>query len=349
MTAELTDRQKIILSLVIHEYSRTAQPVGSKTLVDHYRLDFSPATIRNELSALDEMGYLRQPHTSAGRVPTEEGYRFFVGRLLQDTELPEPTQETISHQFFQMRSDVDQWARLAASILAIQSRSASLVTAPHPEAARLKHLELVATRGRQVLMVAVLQGGEVRQRFLTLTEPVAQEQLTIAAHALTNLMTGYGLDALTSHTVEMDALQQEVAPFLAEELSAADSLGAGEVYFDGLTNMLAIPEFAGSDDARRALRLLEEKPVLQDLLNRTLANSDIGGVQVLIGAEGDREELSQFSLVLSRYGAAGLATGTLGILGPMRMQYGRTIPLVRFLSRLMSEMVTTSLAEDDTQ
>jgi len=347
MTAELSDRQKVILSLVIHEYSRSAQPVGSKTLVEHYHLDFSPATIRNELSALDEMGYLRQPHTSAGRVPTEEGYRFFVGRLLQDTELPDTTQETISHQFFQMRSDVDQWARLAASILAIQSRSASLVTAPHPEAARLKHIELVATRGRQVLMVVVLLGGEVRQRFLTLSEPVSQEQLSQAAHALTSQLTGRGADALRALQPDLDALQLEVAPFLMEELMAADALGAGEVYFDGLTNMLSAPEFAGSEDARRALRLLEEKPILQDLLSRTLATADIGGVQVLIGGEGDVEELSNFSLVLSRYGAAGLATGTLGVLGSMRMQYGRTIPLVRYLSRLMSEMVTTSLSEDE--
>jgi heat-inducible transcriptional repressor len=128
---ELTDRQKILLTLVIHDYIRSAQPVGSQHLVENYKLDMSSATVRNELAALTEMGYLRQPHTSAGRVPSEEGYRYFVGRLLQQTELPANTRRTISHQFYQSRQDLEQWLRLAASVLAHQSRGASLVTAPH--------------------------------------------------------------------------------------------------------------------------------------------------------------------------------------------------------------------------
>src|SRR5512140_630741 len=153
---ELTERQKFLLALVVHEYARTAAPVGSRYLVENYRLDMSSATIRNELAVLTEQGYLRQPHTSAGRVPTDEGYRYFVGRLLQETVLPETMRHTISHQFYQMRHDVEQWMRLAASVLAHQSRAASLVTAPHPEKACLKHLELISTRGRQMLMVLVV-------------------------------------------------------------------------------------------------------------------------------------------------------------------------------------------------
>src|SRR5512136_851617 len=127
--SDLSERQKFVLALVVHEYARTAAPVGSRFLVEQYHLEMSPATVRNELAALTEMGYLRQPHTSAGRVPTEEGYRFFVGRLLQETSLPDTVRRTITHQFYQMRSDVDQWMRLAASVLAYQSRAASLVTA----------------------------------------------------------------------------------------------------------------------------------------------------------------------------------------------------------------------------
>src|SRR5512140_1216455 len=118
---ELTERQKILLTLVIHDYIKTAQPVGSNHLVENYKLDMSSATVRNELAALTEMGYLRQPHTSAGRVPSEEGYRYFVGRLLQQTELPANTRRTISHQFYQSRQDLEQWLRLAASVLAHQS------------------------------------------------------------------------------------------------------------------------------------------------------------------------------------------------------------------------------------
>src|SRR5512146_2148016 len=133
---ELSERQKFLLTLVVHEHIRTALPVGSQHLVERYRLDMSSATVRNELSALTEMGYLRQPHTSAGRVPSEEGYRYFVGRLVQETVLPETLRQTISHQFYQMRHDVDQWMRLAASVLARQSQAASLGTAPHPQPLR---------------------------------------------------------------------------------------------------------------------------------------------------------------------------------------------------------------------
>ncbi len=167
----------MLLTLVVHEYTRTAVPVGSQSLVEHYHLDLSSATVRNELAALEDMGYLRQPHTSAGRSPTEDGYRYFVSQLLQQTDLPAETRRTISHQFYQMRNDSDQWMRLAASVLANQSRGVSLVTAPRPENAVLKHLELISTRGRQVLMVMVMAGGEIHQKIFSLNETYSQEQL----------------------------------------------------------------------------------------------------------------------------------------------------------------------------
>ena len=177
----LTERQKLILALVIREFVDSTQPVGSKKLVEDYNLDFSSATVRNEMATLTEGGYLQQPHTSAGRIPTEDGYRFFVSQLMGHTILPEQIQRTIQHQFYQARHDFDQWMRLAASILARQSQAASLVTSLHPEHARLKHLELIATRGRQVLMVLVFEGGEVRQQMLALAEPVPQDQLSQVA------------------------------------------------------------------------------------------------------------------------------------------------------------------------
>jgi heat-inducible transcriptional repressor len=145
----LTERQKFILALVIREYVDSTQPVGSKRLVDVYNLDYSSATVRNEMAYLTEAGYLQQPHTSAGRAPTEEGYRFFVSQLMGQTTLPAHIEATIQHQFYQARNDYDQWMRLAASILARQSQAASLVTSLHPEHAVLKHLELIATRGRK--------------------------------------------------------------------------------------------------------------------------------------------------------------------------------------------------------
>src|SRR3989304_849396 len=146
---QLGDRQKLILALVIRDYIENSQPVGSHHLVVYYGLDFSPATVRNEMVALTEVGYLRQPHTSAGRVPTEEGYRYFVRQLMGQTDLPVQTKRTITHQFYQAGHDVDQWMRLAASILAPQTQGASLVTAPHPEEGPFKQPQVVGTLGRQ--------------------------------------------------------------------------------------------------------------------------------------------------------------------------------------------------------
>src|SRR5512144_911034 len=167
---ELTDRLKTILLLIVRDYIefKSAQPVGSKRLVEHYRINLATATIRNEMAALTEMGYLRQPHTSAGRVPTEEGYRYFVSQMMNQAELPPSIQATISHQFYQARPGVEQWMTLAASVLAHQSQGVSVVTAPHIDTAKYKHVELISTQGRQVLMVRVMAGGEVSQQILTL-------------------------------------------------------------------------------------------------------------------------------------------------------------------------------------
>jgi heat-inducible transcriptional repressor len=343
---ELSERQRLILSLVIHEYIRTATPVASKHMVEQYNLDFSSATVRNELAELTEKGYLRQPHLSAGRVPTEEGYRLFVGNLVQDIELPESMRRTISHQFYQMRQDVEQWTRLAASVLAHQSHGASLVTVPHPDQARFKHMELIGSRGRQVLLVLVLMGGEILQHLVMLAEPVGQENLSAAADMLTHLLKNQTVEQIKKLSLDLGLLEKEIFSMVVEEMQEADSLVSGEVILDGITNVLAEPEFAGSEEARKALRVLEEKPMLQHLLSQTILNNPtISGVQVLIGGEGAWDSLSQCSVVLARYGTPGLATGTLGVLGPMRMSYGRKISIVRFLSGLLSDLVNDTMVE----
>ncbi|HEX7976694.1 MAG TPA: heat-inducible transcriptional repressor HrcA [Anaerolineales bacterium] len=335
----LTERQKLILALVIRDYIETAQPVGSRRLVEYYKLDVSPATVRNEMVALTDMGYLRQPHTSAGRVPTEEGYRFFVRQLMGHTDLPAPVKRTIVHQFYQVGLDVDRWMRLAASVLAHQSQAASLVTTPHAESTRFKHLELIGTRGRQVLMVLVLMGGEVRQQMLALAEPVQQERLSVVALHLNELCQGLDASSILALSNQLDTLEQDIVRLILDDLHRSSEVLAGEVYRDGLTHVLAEPEFAEADAARKALRILEERPLLEDLLSRTVLANDLGGVQVLIGGEGTWEELRDCSMILARYGAPGIATGTVGVLGPIRMPYGRTISTVRFVAGLLSDLV----------
>ena len=341
---ELTERQKTLLLLIIRDYIESAQPVGSKRLVEHYHINISSATIRNEMAALTEMGYLRQPHTSAGRVPSEEGYRYFVSQMMNQAELPASIQATISHQFFQARPGVDQWMTLAASVLAHQSQGISVVTAPHSENAKYKHVELISTQGRQVLMVLVMAGGEVSQQILTLAEPVSQERLSQTAARLNGLLAGLAVDAIASLSTRSDALDQDILTLIAQDMRRTADSVSGEIYTDGLTNVLSDPEFAESNDVRRALKLFEERSTLQDLLARTTINSNVGGLQVLIGGEGEWEELRQCSIVLARYGVPGIATGMLGVLGPMRMSYARTIPTVRFVAGLLSDLVNDTIA-----
>ncbi len=345
---ELSERQKTILMLVMRDYIDLAQPVGSQHLVERYHLDMSSATVRNEMVALTELGYLRQPHTSAGRVPSEDGYRYFVSQMMPQAELPETVQHTISHQFYQARAEIDQWMTLTASVLARQSQAVSIVTAPHAKRSRFKHVELISTQGRQVLMVLVTLGGEVSQQVLTLAEPVTQERLSDVANRLNQSLQGLAVEDITALLARADVLEADIATLIVQDIQATDSSVSGELYYDGLTNVLAEPEFNASDEARRALHLFEERNLLQELLARTVMDSGVGGVQVLIGGESVWEELRQCSMVLARYGVPGLVTGALGVLGPMRMSYTRTIPTVRFVAGLLSDLVNDTFAGEQT-
>jgi len=337
--ANLTERQKLILALIIREHSKSTQPVGSKSLVDLYDLEYSSATVRNEMSILAENGLIHQPHTSAGRVPTEEGYRYFVSELMGTTELPETTKRNISNQFYQTPDEMEAWLRVAASTLAINAQAASLVTAPQAMQAVFKHLELISLRGRQVLLILVLQGGEVRQQMLTLGEPVDQTKLSKAASRVVKLCMGLDYDQVRSLIPPADPLEADILKLTVDLLESSTSVTLGEVYRDGLTHMLGEPAFADVENARRALRILEERSLLKDLLLQTMGNAEIGVVQVLIGGESDWEELSECSIVLARYGVPNAVTGMLGVLGPIRMPYVQTISTVRFIAELLSDKV----------
>jgi heat-inducible transcriptional repressor len=340
---DLSERQETILALIIHEYIDSAVPVGSKTLVEHYGLGVSTATVRSEMVSLTEGGLLRQPHTSAGRVPSEEGYRYFVRRLLRETELPSEEKRLISHQFHQARAEVDEWVRLAAAVLARHSRVASVVTAPHAERAIYKHLELISTQARQALLVLVLQGGEVRQQMLSLAESIEQARLTLVAEEINRACVGKDAQAVAAHATQATDLEHEVSRLVAEIIARADAVSAGAIVHDGIANVLTQPEFSDASTALSALRLLEEHSFLEEVLAKALSPS-IGGVQVVIGGEGAWQELKDCSMILARYGAPGFATGALGVLGPTRMAYGRTISAVRYVAGLMSDLLVESYA-----
>ncbi|HEY76021.1 MAG TPA: heat-inducible transcription repressor HrcA [Thermoflexia bacterium] len=336
---EPTPRQQMILSLVVREYVRTATPVGSRTLVERYGLEISPATVRNELARLEAMGYLTHPHTSAGRMPTDQGYRYFVERLLRESELPLAERRTIAHQFQQVRQDVEEWMPLAASVLARTTRSAALVTAPRATQARYRHLQLISTQGRLVLLILVLQGGLVKQQMLTLPEPMPQQVLSEAADRLNQLCAGLTADEIETRIAALPLFEADVARLAVDIMRRAGSTAADEVYHDGLSELLQEPEFTEGGQAGKVLRVIEERSFLEAVLADALGPTTIGSVRVMIGGEGRFDELHACSLVLSRYGVAGLATGALGVLGPTRMGYGRAISAVRFVAGILSELV----------
>jgi heat-inducible transcriptional repressor len=333
MTKPVTERQEYLLGLLVRGYIETGLPVGSKTLVERYDLELSPATVRNELAALDELGYLTQLHTSAGRIPTEAGYRYFVQRLIGEFELPDDEQQMIRHQFHQARLDLDQWMRLAAAVLAHTSHGASIVTAPRPQQNRFKHVQLIATQGRLVLMVVVLFGGEVKQQMLTLAEPISQSRLAQVTAHLNSLLENLTFDEVKARLSQLeDELLRDVARLVLDLLKRADSRGISDFYRDGLVNILE------DEGARQAVRILEERTLLATVLSETL-DPAVRGVQVVIGGEGRWEALKDCTIILSRYGVDQQLSGAVAVVGPTRMPYGRNISAVRYVAGLMSGLV----------
>jgi heat-inducible transcriptional repressor len=338
MLSDLTPRQQTILGLVIREYVAEMHPISSKMLLEQYHLNVSSATVRNEMACLEELGYLCQPHTSAGRLPTDMGYRFFVERLLGETRLPVAERRTIAHQFHQARLNLNQWMRLAATTLAQTACNASLITAPQAAEAHFKHIELISTQGRLVLLILVLQDGNVRQQMLSLAEPFTQEELSQAADRLNQACAGLSAGEIRTRVKDLPTFESEICDLMLEMLEDTDSHIAGEIYRGGLSEMLSQPEFIDTEISQGPLRLLEEPSFLDSFLSETLSPA-VGGVQVIIGGEGRWEELSSCSMVLARYGVPGFATGALGVLGPTRMAYGRAISAVSYVAELMSELI----------
>ena len=340
----LTSRQRTVLGLVVREYVSSASPVSSRTLVERYRLGISTATVRNELAQLEELGYLDHPHTSAGRVPTHQGYRYFVERLLGEVGLPLHERRTIAHQFHQARQDLEQWMPLATSVLARTAHGAALVTAPQAIESRYKHLQLISTQGRLVLLILVLRGGTVKQQLLTLVEPVSQRPLDEISDRLNQLCNGLSVDEIQARVNALPLLEADIVGLVVDIMHRTDVHTAEVVYHDGLSEVLQQPEFAEGEQAQGLVRVMEERSFLGAVLADALG-PEVGSVRVLIGGEGRWDELRACSLVLARYGVTGFVTGALGVVGPTRMFYGRAISAVRFVAGLLSDLVYDMYAE----
>ncbi|MFN2112986.1 MAG: heat-inducible transcriptional repressor HrcA [Anaerolineales bacterium] len=345
MMSGLTERQKLVLALLVRDYVETAEPISSGRLVNNYHLEFSPATVRNEMAILEEEGFLYQPYTSAGRIPTKEGYRYYVRTLMGEDRLPNHIQEMIRHQYYQARHDVDDWLSLSASVLAQHCGGAAIVTSLRTEKARFKHLALLSTRGRQVLVVIILNSGEVHQQTLVLDEVLTQSQLSGIADRINQIAAGMGAKQLQEVELPQGNHSLEsIFRVLQGTIRGSEVVVAGEIYHDGLTNMLSEPEFAEPHRAKRTLEIFEDRAMLDDLLTKTVFESDSAGVHVIIGGEDIWEQLEDTSLILAGYGARDHTMGVVGILGPLRMAYSRGVSTVRFVSELVSELISESMS-----
>lgn len=333
---DLGQRQREILRAVIREYIGSAQPVASATLVRRYRLEVSPATVRNELAALEDLGLLTHPHTSAGRVPTDLGYRYFIESLMPETALRPDEQVTVSHQFQQAQRDTAEWLRLAASILARLTTEASIVTPPAAPLSALRHVEAVPINERRCLLVAVLDGGAVRQQLVELRSPATVGELRMLSSTLNAALAGADATRIRAHAGQAAGLAADVARALAGLVEEHDAARARDVYYDGVQNIFAQPEFGESERARELLGILEDRTLLVSLLPSGLGD---GEVRVAIGVEHQHEPLRGCSLVVSRYGARAGVVGYIGIVGPTRMDYARSIGAVRFVGTLMTDLV----------
>jgi heat-inducible transcriptional repressor len=335
-TEELSPRCQAVLRLVVGEYVKTATPVGSKAISELYDLGISPATIRHEMAALEDKGYLTHPHTSAGRVPTEKGYRYFVEKLMGESSLSLTERRTINHQFHQARLDVDQWMRLAAAVLAHKVQGAALVTPPRSSLCRIRHVELISIRDTVVLLILVLQAGVVKQQVLTVGAPISQDEVSRVASQLAHRWAGLDETNVSATVPGLTELERRVAETVLDMMRRADACASTDVYQDGLLNVLSQPEFLHSESAQRVVRLLEERQFVETLINDVIQH---GGLQVIIGGEGRWQDLSEVSVVLARYGVEDEATGALGVLGPLRMQYSRAVSVVRYMAQLMSDLM----------
>ena len=341
----LSQRKQQILRSLVEEYIHTATPVASETLVRKYGLNFSSATVRHELAGLEEATLIYQPHTSAGRVPTDLGYRYFVEHLMQESALSMDEQRLIRHQFYQVQDQLDQWVRLTASVMARLLHSAAVMTPPRAEQGRFKHFEVLSVTELSAHLVLVLMDGTVKQQRLLLEAPLHQEELSAIATYLNELFAGKSATEVNAllQKYDLSPVEHLVGSTIAQILEQhGDPLG-DVFYREGVINILEQPEYSRmgpeeerNERVRKVMEVLEQNRFLPALASH-LRQSD--GVQVIIGGENEWDEMKDISLVVARYGQEGKIGGLLGVIGPTRMQYGRAIALVRYMAQVMNDLL----------
>ena len=332
----LNERRQKLLQFIIDEYVSTAQPVGSNTLVEKYGLPVSPATIRSEMSRLEEDGYITHPHTSAGRVPTDLGYRYYVEALMREEQVPGELQHTIRHQFHQAARELEEWAKLAAAIMAARLNNAAVVTTPHSPQPKLRWLELGGGHDYLARVVVVLQEARVLQQTLALERPFTQEELTTVARKLNELMDGRTAAQMRGHSLELTPVETSIVDAAASLLEGVEDAGVEPSFLEGLRDLLGQPEFTQGQRILGILELMEERNLGRAIPLSTETGAE---VKITIGGEHPIDAMRLCSVITAHYtGPAGLS-GTLSVVGPTRMHYPRAVSMVRYMSSLMEELL----------
>lgn len=343
MAAKLTDRGQKILEAIIEEYIATAQPVGSKALTQNQGIKLSPASVRNVMAELEELGYLVSPHTSAGRIPTEKGYRFYVDTILRVSEMDRSQKDQIELHYRQQGLQMTDMLREASRTLSSISHYTGLVMIPRLKATIFRHIEFVKLSPRLILAVFVTQSGLVQNKLVEVDEDLSPRELEKITNYLNQTMTGLSIQDVRTRIITEMAQEKALYDQLmrrAFTLSSAALVDEsnGDVIIEGTSRFLEQPEFSDLDCMKRIVQTFEQKSALVELLDRGLETK---GVQVIIGSETEHTELSDCSLISAAYSGKRGTLGTLGVIGPNRMPYATIIPIVDYTASLISRLLDT--------
>lgn len=338
----LDDRKATILRAIVSYYVTAGEPVGSKTLVDRYGLGVSSATVRNEMAALEEMGYIFQPHTSAGRIPTDRGYRYFVNAYAAGAKLPSAETKQIETFYDEARWELEDALRQTAGLLSTMTNNAALVFSPALDRSVARHVELVGLGGDRAMVVIVSDTGRVENHVVRVPEDSDDVQLDRTAAVLNRLIVGKPLesaaqtifDAVEGIPVELRDAATRVGTVLESALAAHE----GErVFLEGTSNMVDEHKFSDLETVRQVIGALEHRRILLELLAEGLS---VDSMSVRIGSENLIEEMQHCAVITAPYGTEGMVLGTLGIVGPTRMDYRRTIAAVYEVASNLGRMLT---------
>ena len=341
------ERRAQILRALVSDYVTSGEPVGSKTLVERYRLGVSAATVRNELAALEDAGLIYQPHTSAGRIPTDAGYRFFVDRFASNGKLPDKDAREVRRFFVEPRWELEDALRQTASLLSTLTDHAAVVFAPALDRSTVRHFELVLLPGDRAMVVVVTDTGRVENHVIKVPSEMDEEQLNNAAQMLNRVLVGLPLEQvpakiaeeLARFPLELREVVGTLAATLADELAESDS---DRVFLEGTSNIVDEQKFSDLETVRQVIETLEHRRLLLEVLADGFS---IDSVSIRIGAENPVQEMQSCAVIAAPYGLEGIAIGSLGVVGPTRMDYRRTIAAVHEVASNLGRMLSGQESE----